>query len=108
MPIENKPHRASPSALAHLDGLRPSGCNGVRRMSRRPETLIQAQNEIEIFANLDIAIYQELGTSTITFDICMAREPGIASYLETNFAHLHHCVTASVANRDRHLLDAGC
>jgi hypothetical protein len=49
MPIENKPHRASPSALAHLDGLRPSGCNGVRRMSRRPETLIQAQNEIEIF-----------------------------------------------------------
>jgi hypothetical protein len=49
MPIENKPHRASPSAPAHLDGLRPSGCNGVRRMSRRPETLIQAQNEIEIF-----------------------------------------------------------
>jgi hypothetical protein len=26
-----------------------------------------------------------------TFDICKAREPGMASYLETNFAHLHHC-----------------
>jgi hypothetical protein len=37
-------------------------------------------------------------TSCKTFDICKAREPGMASYLETDFAHLHHCTaTRSVS-----------